>query len=445
MALTYSQQISELARLNRLSASRNSPEQIKARNEERLAAQEQKKQLDRLLQVQGGTGALNTPQDKYSRQGAGILGLVGGGGPSAPVTAHKAGQALGDGSGRVWDGMQWVQKHLYNATASAAESVGNFGRGALGMPEDNEQGFRYQFNGQQPANTQNAGALSPPQDTQQVAPQGTPPVLDQPIEEQAPLVPGQEGYVAPVEEGVPMSPQEQYQTRALAAAQQQSPRISLGEAMGRYGGAIMNSGSQGGMAQVGAMGSTTGEIGDKNRELEQQQYDNDLARDKAAQAAQAAQAKNTAESFGSPADIYAAEDTANKISDLRGLLSNPDLNVVGATKWSFFNAIGSAFGTDEASIRLRLQELVVDKTLSNTAFTKGAISDKEMKLFRSDIPEFTSDESVWLKWLEDYEAASRMMAHNLRTGYAPYKAQNSKGYASGSTLSAEDEDAFNNL
>ena len=365
--------------------------------------------------------------------------------------AYRVGQVIGDGTGRVWDGMQFVQKHLYNATAAAAESVGNAGRGALGIPEDNTQGFRYQFDGQQSNSPQSAGALSPPQDTQQVAPQGTPPVLDQPIEEQAPLVPGQEGYVAPVEEGVPMSPQEQYQTRALAAAQQQQqqqqqkPRISLGEAMGRYGGAIMNAGSRGGMAQVGAMGSTTGEIGDKNRELEQQQYDNDLARDKAAQAAQAAQAKNTAESFGSPADIYAAEDTANKISDLRGLLSNPDLNVVGATKWSFFNAIGSAFGTDEASIRLRLQELVVDKTLSNTAFTKGAISDKEMKLFRSDIPEFTSDESVWLKWLEDYEAASRMMAHNLRTGYAPYKAQNSKGYASGSTLSAEDEDAFNNL
>ena len=84
-------------------------------------------------------------------------------------------------------------------------------------------------------------------------------------------------------------------------------------------------------------------------------------------------------------------------------------------------------GTDEASIRLRLQELVVDKTLSNTAFTKGAISDKEMALFRSDIPQFTDSEEIWEKWLKDYEAATRMMEHNLRTGYAPFKEQNARG------------------
>jgi hypothetical protein len=41
---------------------------------------------------------------------------------------------------------------------------------------------------------------------------------------------------------------------ALAAAKK-TQHVSFAEAMGRYGGAIMNAGSQGGMAQVGAMGT----------------------------------------------------------------------------------------------------------------------------------------------------------------------------------------------
>jgi len=189
----------------------------------------------------------------------------------------------------------------------------------------------------------------------------------------------------------------------------------------RVGGAIAGGAQRGGLAAMQAGGQEYGALKDYNRKRDDANAAEKYAADSKLRAAQS---KNDADRFGSPADIYAAQELSGKIRDLRAALSDGNNNAVGASKNPIFNAIGSSFGTDEASIRLRLQELVVDKTLSNTAFTKGAISDREMALFRSDIPQFTADESVWLDWLEAYERATRNLEHNLRTGYAPYKEQN---------------------
>ena len=211
----------------------------------------------------------------------------------------------------------------------------------------------------------------------------------------------------------------------------------------RVGGAIAGGARQGGLAAMSAGAQEYGNIQDYNRDQERLQYENDLARDQELRKQQAAQAKVDAERFGSPADIYAAQELTGKIDGLMADLSNSEYNAVGASKNWLTNKIGGMMGTDEASIRLRLQELVVDKTLSNTAFTKGAISDKEMALFRSDIPQFSDSEEVWLKWLNDYQAATRMLEHNLRTGYAPYKEQNAGRQYSGE--SGEDSDDVSDL
>jgi hypothetical protein len=251
-----------------------------------------------------------------------------------------------------------------------------------------------------------------------------------------PLVPGQEGYVAPVEDrSVPSGVLSQrLQTLGQMDAVNQPDNTSRkrdkgmsGENLMRIGGAIMGGSSRGNMAAMSAGLAKYGELKDYGREQEQLGLERDAALAEAERKQKADQAEVDAERFGSPAEIYAAQELTGKISGLRADLANPDFNAVGATKNFLLNKLGSMAGTDEASIRLRLQELVVDKTLSNTAFTKGAISDKEMALFRSDIPEFTADESIWEKWLKDYEAATRMMEHNLRTGYAPYKEQNASG------------------
>ena len=58
------------------------------------------------------------------------------------------------------------------------------------------------------------------------------------------------------------------------------------------------------------------------------------------------------------------------------------------------------FGGDQAAANKFLQGLKVDETLLNTAKTKGAISNEEMKLFASPIPALTDDrETVWKPYL----------------------------------------------
>ena len=251
-----------------------------------------------------------------------------------------------------------------------------------------------------------------------------------------PLVPGQEGYVAPVEDrSVPSGVLSQrLQTLGQMDAVNQPDNTSRkrdkgmsGENLMRIGGAIMGGSSRGNMEAMSAGLAKYGELKDYGREQERLGLERDATLAEAERKQKADQAEVDAERFGSPAEIYAAQELTGKISSLRADLANPDFNAVGATKNFIFNRIGGMAGTDEASIRLRLQELVVDKTLSNTAFTKGAITDKEMALFRSDIPQFTDSEEIWEKWLKDYEAATRMMEHNLRTGYAPFKEQNARG------------------
>ena len=274
-----------------------------------------------------------------------------------------------------------------------------------------------------------------------------------------PLVPGQEGYVAPVEDrSVPSGVLSQrLQTLGQMDAVNQPDNTSRkrdkgmsGENLMRIGGAIMGGSSRGNMAAMSAGLAKYGELKDYGREQEQLGLERDAALAEAERKQKADQAEVDAERFGSPAEIYAAQELTGKIDGPMADLSNPDFNAVGASKNFLFNKLGAMAGTDEASIRLRLQELVVDKTLSNTAFTKGAISDKEMALFRSDIPQFSDSEEVWLKWLNDYQAATRMLEHNLRTGYAPYKEQNAgRQYSGGSggdiNMSADDEDVFNSI
>ena len=211
----------------------------------------------------------------------------------------------------------------------------------------------------------------------------------------------------------------------------------------RVGGAIAGGARQGGLSAMSAGAQEYGNIQDYNREQERLQYEDDLARDQELRNQQASQAKADADRFGSPAEIYAAQELVGKLGDLRGLLSSPDINAVGASKNFLVRKVGAAMGTDESVIRMRLQELVVDKTLSNTAFTKGAISDKEMALFRSDIPDFTDDEARWLDWLKRYEAATIMLERNLRTGYSPYLEQNQGGYNPQDTSNDDDDDLFN--
>jgi hypothetical protein len=423
-------------------------------------------------------------------------------GQTISASGQQVGGIIGDVGKASYDGVVGGYKGLYDLAAPVVEGAGNLGRGVLGMREDTEEGFRYANQPQQSqaqpqgaseadlsalaqyrpdgilANAQDIdmggkGVLRPDETNTHTMPDGTVmegatheeyeqanpptnPVLN-PIE--TPNKPINKngilqniGQAITENDGTGSATNNSRSNTATAqeikAKKEADARRN--EMLIRVGGAIAGGARQGGLAAMSAGAQEYGNIQDYNRDQERLQYENDLARDQELRKQQAAQAKVDAERFGSPAEIYAAQELTGKIDGLLSDLSNSEYNAVGASKNWLTNKIGGMMGTDEASIRLRLQELVVDKTLSNTAFTKGAISDKEMALFRSDIPQFSDSEEIWLKWLNDYQAATRMLEHNLRTGYAPYKEQNAgRQYSGGSggdiNMSADDEDVFNSI
>lgn len=95
--------------------------------------------------------------------------------------------------------------------------------------------------------------------------------------------------------------------------------------------------------------------------------------------------------------------------------------------------IAGFMGFDDASKNRMLQELTVDETLLNTARTKGAISEKEMALFKSPIPSLTDDrEKVWkpfieqrlavLQKIEAFQASQAARGNNNGYTGAAYKA-----------------------
>ena len=206
---------------------------------------------------------------------------------------------------------------------------------------------------------------------------------------------------------------------ALAAAKQNSG-MSFAEKMGRYGGAIMNAGSQGGMAQVGAMGTVTGEIKDIEREQENLRLQEQ-------QKVQQAQQKKSAEfdeiigTYDSSiaemdrlyADVFAAGDE----------LTGPYDGFMG--KW-----IDNLRGNPEAYTRLAMDQFKVDEILKNVAKTKGAISDKEMETFERPMPSMMADEKVWLDWIYEKRKAAVSVRKKLRA---------MQGGGSASNYSPEDQ------
>ena len=75
------------------------------------------------------------------------------------------------------------------------------------------------------------------------------------------------------------------------------------------------------------------------------------------------------------------------------------------------SSLAGFFGSDDAQKNQFLQGLSVDATLAETAKTKGAISDKEMALFKSPHPSLMDDRtSVWKPWLEQRIAALKKIA-----------------------------------
>ena len=194
--------------------------------------------------------------------------------------------------------------------------------------------------------------------------------------------------------------------------ERQKKMMAFAEMMGRYGGNIMNAGSRGGMAQVGAMGTTTAQIADLEREIAQQEIDNEIARGRAAPRPDKAQAK-AQEDLNS--QIQSNTQKANHFDYLIERIKQEGDNLTGLYDGTVLAGLDSIQGNPRAALRLQMSQARVDAALKNVAETKGAISNREMDLFLSPMPKLGVDqESVWIAWLEMQSGLTKVLNTRLK-------------------------------
>jgi len=233
----------------------------------------------------------------------------------------------------------------------------------------------------------------------------------------ASIVPYSQGQPALMNPNQPNNPPPALQT-GNARGSSRTPTIEpqkinmMGEGMIRMGSAM---GAQQGMglnAGMAAMGQEYGNIMDYNRAGEKEAFALEEARRVELQRRMDAQAaaKAKANKPKSGADMILAQEGVNELGTLisaleQGGLTGPMDGTVQA--WldrtgirDFFK--GNDAGAKRAYYRQRLENYRVNEGLAIAAKTKGAISDKEMKLFLKPIPA-TADttEATWLFHLRE--------------------------------------------
>ncbi len=220
---------------------------------------------------------------------------------------------------------------------------------------------------------------------------------------------------------------------ARGSSRMPNQKIGLGEAMMRMGGATMAASSQGALAGLGAMSDSYGQIQDYNRAREMEAFEIEEARRKAIADRQArAQAAAAKADKGDPSEnLIGMQASYDQMSEAltalkKDNLTGPFAGRLGA--WldasglsDYYN--GNDEGAKRAYMRSILANIQVDDTLLKTANTKGAISDKEMELFKSPLPKITDDEGLWRLYItERMDVLSKVIAfeRGLSNGAGDY-------------------------
>ena len=227
--------------------------------------------------------------------------------------------------------------------------------------------------------------------------------------------------------------------------------ISKGEMFMRMGGAMQGAAPKGGLSGgIAAATDAYGNIKDYNRGSALAQYEDAVAREQAMieaeKAARQRQQKMSDDDLQFGRDIYKeqlkyrqeiqkeyaklsldqqsalapVDDQIFKYQDaLNGIeaaIAN-DVSLTGLSMNDIKSRVkGFVFGGPEQSLRLKLEGLRVDAILLNTAKTKGAISDSEMKIFATPLPSMDAQEGVWRDWIKDQQEATLRVRQRLLTG-----------------------------
>jgi hypothetical protein len=189
-------------------------------------------------------------------------------------------------------------------------------------------------------------------------------------------------------------------------------KMSNGEKWIRMGMAGLANSANGPMAQMAAIGGAYTDVQADNRAADAEVFAIEEARRAAEIKARAAGAK------GSGSGDVKALEAGQQINRVKMALSALksgaltgvwDAGVKGwADKYGMTDAFNEFTGLGEAGVGARrafmrniLQGIKVDEALGYAANTKGAISDKEMSLFLSPLPNQYQDEGVWIEMLEE--------------------------------------------
>ena len=215
--------------------------------------------------------------------------------------------------------------------------------------------------------------------------------------------------------------------------------IGLNDMLISIGGRGLRDLNQGSSAALGGMIDQYDKIGEVNRSAALQDYDLQVAQQKADQEARLAQqkqddlrryreeyldiqrTKKTGTSTVSAKDQSKINERIGQIDETLFDMGRAKEALMQGGVTGFFDGfmmepIDTLTGSKDEVTRMLLSKLRVDDALLRIAQTKGAISNKEMDLFLSPAPDDMKQENVWIAWIEQREEALRNVRRRLSNG-----------------------------
>jgi hypothetical protein len=228
------------------------------------------------------------------------------------------------------------------------------------------------------------------------------PVLNQPF------APTPDGVMPPQPEQ-PEQPQKKLghgeKLMAYLSAQEARGETPLSQKLIAMGSAMQGNSHLGGNAAMAAMGQAANNI-----------YNTD-------QVNQLAAYEKQMEAYEDNKDyLNKLDETDRQYTDALAKFDqfgNSVTGIIDSNATSQWDNLGFGDPQREA-FRVELKQLIVNNTLLNTAQTKGAISDKEMALFKSGVPSMNASEEVWKAWIKARQTNLRVIrsriANNITVG-----------------------------
>jgi hypothetical protein len=213
---------------------------------------------------------------------------------------------------------------------------------------------------------------------------------------------------------------------SMRMPQMPNNRIDMNEALIRMGGNIVGASAKGPLAAFQAGTDTYGSIMDANRQADMARYNAEYAQAKGEEdralreriAGMRSRNAGNKEAAKNDAAIASARTNLEKIKSAEELFKNDTDSSLTGINWSALisRGWGRVIGNEDEASRLFLNEITLDSVMARVAETKGAISNAEMDLFKSQAPSVNSPGNVWVSWLRRQRLLQEKVLARLESG-----------------------------